>query len=44
MTVDLYELEDIFARLPNVRDGERKRELPPNDDALPRRAAAKRAS
>lgn len=26
MTVDLYELEDIFARLPNVRDGERKRE------------------
>ena len=26
MTVDLYELEDIFARLPNERDGERKRE------------------
>ena len=26
MTVDLYELEDIFARLPNVRDSERKRE------------------
>ena len=23
---DSYELEDIFARLPNVRDGERKRE------------------
>lgn len=26
MTVDLYELEDIFTRLPSMRDGERKRE------------------
>lgn len=26
MTVDLYELEDIFTRLPGMRDGERKRE------------------
>lgn len=26
MTIDLYELEDILTRLPNMRDGERKRE------------------